>query len=242
MGWVDGPVVGFDTETTGVDVTRDRIVSAAVVRRAGRSTSVRSWLVDPGVEVPDEAAAIHGLTTGHLRHHGRSPAGALDEIADALVAALLRGEPLVAFNASFDLSILDAELARHGLPTLARRLARDVRVVLDPLVLDRGLDRFRPGRRRLGTLCAYYRVADVGPLHRAEADVLAAFGVLDALVARFGFLADLGLDELHDRQAFAHGLWLDGFNRRRSADGMALAEPGWPLRRPRAGRHDAVVV
>ncbi len=33
MGWVDQPMVGFDTETTGVDVDRDRIVTAALVRR-----------------------------------------------------------------------------------------------------------------------------------------------------------------------------------------------------------------
>ena len=36
MGWTDGPLLGFDTETTGVDVDNDRIVTAALVRRDGR--------------------------------------------------------------------------------------------------------------------------------------------------------------------------------------------------------------
>ena len=107
MGWVDGAVVGFDTETTGVDVTTDRIVTAAVVRRHGTSTSVRSWLLYPGVEIPQAAAAIHGISTDHARRHGADPTRALDEIADELAAALVRGEPLVAYNASFDLSLLD---------------------------------------------------------------------------------------------------------------------------------------
>src|SRR5690606_34522429 len=112
MGWVDGAVVGFDTETTGVDVTSDRIVTAAVVRRHGTSTSVQSWLLDPGVEIPEAAAAIHGISTEHARRHGSDPAEALDQMAATLASALVRGEPVVAYNASFDLSLLDAELRR----------------------------------------------------------------------------------------------------------------------------------
>lgn len=42
MTWTDGPLLGFDTETTGVDVDHDRIVTAALVRRTPRArTSAR---------------------------------------------------------------------------------------------------------------------------------------------------------------------------------------------------------
>lgn len=52
--WYEGPLAAFDTETTGVDVERDRIVSAALVVQecaGGRARSTR-WLVNPGIPVP----------------------------------------------------------------------------------------------------------------------------------------------------------------------------------------------
>lgn len=232
MGWVDGAVVGLDTETTGLDVTTDRVVSAAVVRRHQGTTTVRSWLVDPGVDVPAAATAVHGITNEHARRHGSAPADALDAIAQELAGALLRGEPLVAFNASFDLSIIDAELRRHGLPTLPERIGREVRVVLDPLLLDRTLDRLRHGRRRLVDLCAYYRVTGAGRLHTADVDVHVTLEVLDALTRRFPEIAAADLEVLHDRQVGAHRHWVETVNTWRLAEGLPGAARGWPLRLP----------
>lgn len=236
MGWVDGPVVGFDTETTGVDVTQDRIVTAALVHRAGSTTSVTSWLIDPGVEIPEGAAAVHGITTEHARRHGKAPRPALDTMARLLTEALLRGEPVVAFNAAFDLSLLDAELRRHGLPTLPERLGRAVRVVLDPLVLDRSLDRYRRGKRRLGDLCVHYRVPERADLHTADVDVLATLDVLGALAERFPSLAEATLDQIHDHQIGAHRRWAEGFNAWRASKGLdgPGAELLWPAREPAA--------
>lgn len=231
MGWADGPLVGFDTETTGVDVAADRIVTAAIVLRAAGRTVTRTWLIDPGIEIPAGAAAIHGITTEHARAHGRSPAGALEEIADALCGALARGEPVVAYNASFDLSLLDAELRRHGLRTLTERLTQDVRVVVDPLVLDRWLDTYRPGKRRLGDLCAHYGV-EPGRLHSADADVIATLDVLAAICTRFPGLRRATPDRLHEAQVRAHLRWAEGFNdwrRQQGLDGPG-AELSWPVR------------
>ena len=230
--WLDGAVVGFDTETTGVDVETDRIVTAAVVRREGPSTSVTSWLIDPGVPIPEAASAIHGVTTEHASRHGRPPVAALDEIAVELADALLHHEPVVAFNACYDLSLLDAELRRHGLPTLPDRLGGPVRVVLDPLVLDRHLDRYRRGKRRLGNLCDHYEVTAAADLHAADVDVLATLDVLSALTRRFPEMALMTLDELHDLQVTAHRTWADGFNAWRTSQGLAGpgAELTWPVR------------
>lgn len=230
MGWIDAGIVGFDTETTGVDVDQDRIVTVAVVRRCGRETAVSSWLVDPGVEIPAAASAVHGITTAHARAHGRAPAPVLEEVASALAGALSRGEPVVAYNASFDLTLLDAELRRHGLATLPERIGRDVRVVVDPLVLDRSLDRYRRGKRRLGDLCAHYGVSTTD-LHTADVDVLATLDVLGALAARYPQVADCDLEQLHDRQVEAHRAWAERFNAWRSERGLpGAAEPCWPAR------------
>ena len=231
MSWADGPLVGFDTETTGVDVATDRIVTVAVVRRHGAGTATRTWLVDPGVPIPEEATAVHGITTEHARAHGREPRGALDEVATLLAAGLARGEPLVAFNATFDLSLLDAELRRHRLATLPERLGRSVRGVVDPLVLDRWVDRYRPGKRRLGDVAAHYGVV-TGALHAADADVLATLGVLAAMCERYPGLPRTDLGWLHDAQARAHRRWAESFNAWRAGQGLDGhgAELTWPLR------------
>ncbi len=232
MTWIDGPVLGFDTETTGVDVTTDRVVTAAIVRREGGQQAVSTWLIDPGIEIPEAASAIHGVTTEHARTHGRTPAGALEEIARTLAAGLLRDEPVVAYNASYDLSLLDAELRRHGLPTLPERIGRPVRVVIDPLVLDRHLDRYRRGKRRLGNLCEHYGVTTSAALHSADVDVTATLDVLAAVARAFPVVADTPLDELHGIQVAAHRRWADNFNAWRTSQGLTGpgAELDWPVR------------
>ncbi|WP_264032027.1 exonuclease domain-containing protein [Cellulosimicrobium sp. SH8] len=227
--WTAGPLLGLDTETTGVDVDVDRIVTAALVLREPGSTHVRTWLLDPGVEIPAEATAIHGVSTAHVSAHGTAPAEALEEIATLLVDAQRDGVPLVAYNAAFDLSLLDAELVRHGLPTLAARLGRPVRPVLDPLVLDRAWDPAREGKRRLVDLCARYEVLDVGPLHTADADVLATLDLLDALARAFPDLGSLGPDALHDLQVVAHRRWVDTLDPEREPPYVGAGADGrWP--------------
>jgi DNA polymerase-3 subunit epsilon len=233
MGWADGAVVGFDTETTGVDVATDRVVTAALVRRDAFGTAVRSWLIDPGVEIPEGAAAIHGITTEHARALGRPPAAALEEIAAALAGAALRGEPIVAYNACFDLSLLDAELRRHGLRSVPERLGGAPLTVIDPLVLDRHLDRYRRGKRRLGDLCAHYRVTGEG-LHAADVDVVATLDVLRAIGRAYPQIAAMTAGELHALQVGAHRAWATSFNEWRASQGDEGpgAELVWPVREP----------
>ncbi len=233
MGWADGAVVGFDTETTGVDVETDRVVTAALVRRDAFGTAVRSWLIDPGVEIPDGAAAIHGITTEHARAFGRPPAEALEQIATALAGAALRGEPVVAYNAGFDLSLLDAELRRHGLRSVSERLGGGLLTVIDPLVLDRHLDRYRRGKRRLGDLCEHYRVTGDG-LHTADVDVVATLDVLRAITRAHPRIAAMSAAELHALQVGAHRAWATSFNEWRAGQGYEGpgAELAWPVREP----------
>ncbi len=234
MGWYGGPLVGFDTETTGVDVGTDRIVTAAVVRRDATGTHAHTWLVDPGVPIPEAATAVHGITTDHARAEGRPAAEALDEVAATLVAGWHAGAPVVAFNACYDLSLLDAELRRHGLPTVTQRLGRSAGAVIDPLVLDRALERYRPGKRRLGDLCAVYGVATPEALHAAHVDVVATLDLLERIVERYPYLAALDLATLQAYQTHAHLTWAESFNAWRDERGLPGpgAELDWPVRAP----------
>ncbi|MBF0720975.1 exonuclease domain-containing protein [Sanguibacter inulinus] len=227
MTWTAGPLLGFDTETTGVDVSQDRIVSAALVRRDSATTDVRTWLLDPGVPIPPEASAIHGITTEVARAEGQDPAGAIDEIAKELAGALSSGIPVVAFNATFDLCILQAELDRYGLPSLEDRIDGRVAPVIDPLVLDRALDRYRRGPRKLVDLCGVYAVVGDGELHTADVDVIATLDVLHAMLARYPELAERELDALHLYQADEHRRWAESFNSWRERKG--LTGPGAEL-------------
>lgn len=228
--WCDGPFLGFDTETTGVDVTADRIVTAALVHRDAGTTTVRTWLLDPGIDIPPGVTAIHGITTDHATAHGRAPAEALEEIAAEIAAAQAADIPLVAYNAGFDLALLDHELARHGLAGLAERLAGGVRVVLDPLVLDRHVDGFRKGPRKLVDLCQVYEVP-TGDLHTAEVDVVATLDLLAEMAARHPQLAAATPAQLHATQVAAHERWARSYDAWRARRGLPWpgADHGWPL-------------
>lgn len=228
--WCNGPFLGFDTETTGVDVGSDRIVTAALVHRHGDSTRVRTWLLDPGVEIPEAARSIHGISTARARAEGVEPSVGLEEMASLIVEAQLEGVPVVAYNAAFDLAILDNELTRHGLPRLADRLGRDCLPVVDPLVLDRGLDPDRAGQRRLGDLCVHYGVPEQENLHTAEVDVVATLDVLSRIAARFPHIGDRSLEELHGWQVGRYREWAEQLNAWRVDQGLAGpgVDPGWP--------------
>lgn len=242
--WADGPFVGFDTETTGVRPQEDRVVTAAVVHRGAGGSRTRTWLVDPGVAIPATATAVHGVTTAQARAEGLAPAAALAEVARELASAMRAGTPVVAFNAAFDLTLLESELRRHRLSTLADRLGRPLGPVLDPLVLDRALERYRPGKRRLGDLCSIYDVhAGVG-LHTAEVDVEATLDVLAALVRRYPALRAMDVDQVHAWQVAAHREWADGFNRWRRRQGLEGPGAGrdWPLDTRRDGPGEEVDV
>jgi DNA polymerase-3 subunit epsilon len=238
MGWLEGTLVGFDTETTGVNPSSDRIVTAAVIAREGSSgiPSRRTWLIDPGIEIPAAATAIHGITTLRARAEGSPPEEALEEIAGLLTEALIAGHPVVGFNVSYDLAILEADLNRHHLATLAQRLEAGVpsgiRPIVDPLVLDRHLDQWRKGKRKLIDLCeAYGVVVDTDNLHSADADVLATLDLISAMGRTHPALGEIDVQDLHDLEEAAHRKWAESFrawliSRGRTED---LPDPGWPL-------------
>ncbi|MDT0573024.1 3'-5' exonuclease [Streptomyces sp. DSM 3412] len=231
--WYEGPLAAFDTETTGVDVETDRIVSAAVVVQdaPGTRPRVTRWLVNPGVPVPAAATAVHGLTDEQLQRDGRWPAPVMEEIARALAEQAVRGRPLVVMNAPFDLTLLDRELRRHRASSLDHWFETTPLRVLDPRVLDKHLDRYRKGRRTLTDLCAHYEVSLDGA-HDAAADAQAAMDVVRAVGHRFATrLARLSPAELHTLQAVWHAAQARGLQAWFARSGTEEAvDPAWPLR------------
>ncbi len=201
MSWHLRRLAAFDIETTGVDPTSDRIVTAAVtLAGGGLPTESHAWLVDPGVEIPAGATAVHGVTTARARAEGRPPADALEEITMLLADQLRHGVPVIAFNARFDLTCLHREAERHGVrPLLDRVGGPGGLLVVDPYVLDKQHDRYRRGRRTLGAVCAHYRVR-LDDAHAAGADALAAARVAWRLATTFAEIGSSDLPTLHQRQ------------------------------------------
>lgn len=190
-------VVGvFDLETTGIDVTTDRIVSAHVglLDASGSVIRAHDWLADPGVEIPAGATAVHGITTQRVRSEGRPAGDVVAEVVEALRALFDAGIPVVAYNAPYDFSLLKYEALRHGIePILAPA------PVIDPLVVDKRYDRYRRGKRTLSVVAEHYAVRLDGA-HDASADAIAAGRVAQALADRYGPWLPPTAAELHTRQ------------------------------------------
>lgn len=231
--WIDAPLLGFDTETTGTNVASDRIVTVALVHSVGpgrENETVATWLIDPEMDIPEPAQRVHGISTEHARAHGMKAAEALEEVVTMIADALGKDVPLVAFNGGFDLAILENELTRLGLPTLAQRLGHDIAPMVDPLVVDRGVDRYRKGKRTLTDMLALFGIEQDGQLHTADVDVSATLDVLRAIVAKHPQLAASSLADLHREQIGWHRTWAENFNEFLKKKGKTPdVNTSWPL-------------
>ena len=231
MSWHQRRLAAFDLETTGIDSESDRIVTAAVsVVGDGLPPVFHAWLLDPGVEIPAGASAVHGITTERARAEGRPPREAIEEIVAALAEQLRQGVPVVAFNARFDLTCLDREARRNGIAPLADRVGGAAgMLVVDPFVLDKQVDRFRKGKRTLGAVCAHYNVP-LDEAHASHADALAAARVAWRLGQAFEELRALDLPTLHARQvawAAEQAASFEDYLRRNGRD--ERIERDWPV-------------
>lgn len=226
-GWHTGRLCLFDLETSGVDPHRDRIVSAAVIEvGAGHKTAARDWLLNPGIPIPQGATDVHGITNDQAQQ-GRPASAAVKEIAADILSCSGSGLPIVGHNIAYDLTMLHAELLRHGHTYLAASLL-GLTPVIDTMVIEKSLDPYRPGKpngRRPDDACGKHTLLDACRLwgihlteqdaHGAAADALAAGRLAWALATRPDRFAqfdgprgvdrispaDWPLDRLHNWQA-----------------------------------------
>ncbi|MFE3824569.1 3'-5' exonuclease [Streptomyces sp. NPDC059092] len=229
MTWHGEALAGFDLETTGTEPLEARIVTAAVVEvRGGEVIRERSWLADPGIRIPAQASAVHGISSERAASEGRPAPEVAAEVAEVLRGYWARGVPVVAYNAPFDLTLLAAELRRHGLPGLG-----PVGPVIDPYTIDRAVDKYRRGKRNLEAVCGEYGVV-LDAAHDAGADALAAARVATAIAERHASVAALTPPELHERQIAWYAEWAVDFQRflRKKGNTDAVVDAVWPLREP----------
>jgi len=218
----------FDLETTGLDLTDARIVTACAVEldATGQIIGKNSeWLADPVIEIPTQASDVHGVTTEIARRDGRPAAEVVAELLETLRGFFDRGIPVVAYNAPYDFTILHFEALRHGLEPI-----QNPGPIIDPLVIDKFKDKFRKGKRRLENAAEFYQVA-LDDAHNATADAVAAGRVAQAIARRWAAELPSTATELHDLQV-GWSAWLDEdfekFMRRNNPD--FTSKRGWPLK------------
>jgi DNA polymerase-3 subunit epsilon len=190
-----------------------------------------SWLINPGIPIPEAAAAIHGISTEKAQTEGQDPAIALDEIATRLADAIRWGMPLVAFNTSFDWSVLHYDLARNNLPTMADRLDGDPVTLIDPHVIDKQVDRYvkGSGMRKLKPTAERYGI-EIKDWHTADADADAALRIAEAQFDIHSSLQNYTPEGLYAAQQAWRAEQQTGLQEHfRKTDPTAVCDTEWPL-------------
>jgi len=216
--WWSGNALGFDIESDGKDPLDARIITAATVSLAkSDDTTVAQemeLMLKPEREIPAEATGVHGITTERAEREGTDRAPGIALLAGTIADLAGPDRPLVGHNLSYDLTVLDRELRRLGTGFLIcdpvtfgdRQVGLVIGneevtrfPVIDTYVLDKAVDRYRPGSRKLEAVARHYGVAMAeGSAHGATADVVAALRIAITIANRCAMpisaVADLYMD------------------------------------------------
>ena len=181
------PCLVLDTETTGLRVERDRIVSVGTVCLVGtefEADGELSFLVDPGVSIPAASTKIHGISDTDVED-----AGCFADHIQPLEAAIA-GRVVAGHNIGFDLAILASEYDRAGLDwTLPPALDTGLlALALNPHLADASLE----------TIAAWLGV-DVVDRHSALGDAQTTAQIYLRLLPR---LLDAGVKTLGEAERF----------------------------------------
>ena len=183
------PLVFFDLETTGLDTANDRVVEIGLVKLMPDGERVKMVeRMDPGIDIPDGAAKIHGIRTEDVRGLFGKPR--LNKFAAAILEFLGDGD-IGGFNTiGYDLPLWLAECERHAIPfSMEGRYSVDAKVIFN--VMETGWDRFLMGPRNLTAAVRHYCGRQLDGAHSAEHD---AEGTLDVLLSQLERFPDLSRD------------------------------------------------
>ncbi|MGM9759428.1 MAG: exonuclease domain-containing protein [Parabacteroides sp.] len=165
------PLVFFDLETTGINISRDRIVEVSILKVSpnGKEES-KTWRVNPEMPIPKESTEIHGITDEDVKN-----CPTFKEIAKTL-AALIKGCDLAGYNSNrFDIPMLAEEFLRVGVDVdLNKRKFVDVQTIFHKME-----------QRTLSAAYRFYCNKDLENAHTAMADTLATYEVLKAQLDRY---------------------------------------------------------
>ncbi|WP_107037923.1 3'-5' exonuclease [Brumimicrobium mesophilum] len=161
----------FDIESTGLDVSQDRIVEISLMKIAPNGDETTLTIrINPEMEISKESSEIHGITQEDIKD-----APTFKE-ASGKIANFIGKSDLVGFNSNkFDIPMLAEEFLRvnHDFDMRARNFI-DVQNIFHKLE-----------QRTLVAAYKFYCSKDLENAHSAEADVIATYEVLKAQVEKY---------------------------------------------------------
>ena len=204
---LDRPLVVFDVEATGLNKRTDRIVAIALVRYEPVGTAEQiSYLLNPGIPIPEEATAIHGITDADVKD-----APTFADMAEIL-ARHFAGADLAGYNIlGYDIQILTEEFARANRP-----FSIEGRRILDAQRIF-----FRNEPRDLAAALRYYCGENHDSHHDALGDVLATIHVLAGQFRRYAELPP-DMDGLHEYCDPRDPNWVDRTGRLKWSKGEVV--------------------
>jgi DNA polymerase-3 subunit epsilon len=165
------PLCFFDLETTGIDVSKDRIVEISIFKVfPNGTTESKTWLVNPTIPIPAQASAVHGITNEKVANEPT-----FNELASQ-VHNMIKDSDLGGFNSDrFDIPLLAEELLRAGVDfDMKNRVSIDVQTIFH-----------KKEERTLSAAYKFYCNASLENAHSAEADTIATYEVLKAQLDRY---------------------------------------------------------
>lgn len=185
------PLCFFDLETTGIKISKDRIVEISILKVFPNGTQEsKTWLVNPEMPIPAETTEIHGIDDAKVANEPTFKMLAVD------ISEMIKGCDLAGFNSNrFDIPLLAEELLRVGLDfDLKSTMAIDVQTIFHKME-----------KRTLSAAYKFYCDKDLEDAHSAEADTNATFEVLKSQLDRYPELENDAkfLSEFSARNQFA---------------------------------------
>lgn len=177
----------LDVKSSAIDVEQGRILSAVIadVGRDGRVHAVRRWRMEPNAAVTASTSNVVRLTGDVSDGRVDDGADAIAQLVDALRERFEAGLPVVAFHAAHPFTVIDREARRHDLPVMSPV------PVIDPFAIDKAIDPYRSGSRRLLETAGSHgvpvdRANAHGPLFGAVVAGLLAWTLLDRFACSIG--------------------------------------------------------
>jgi DNA polymerase-3 subunit epsilon len=185
------PICFFDLETTGVNISQDRIVEISILKVYPNGTEEsKTWLVNPEMEIPKEVIAIHGITNEKVANEPTFKKIARD------IHNMIKDSDLAGFNSNrFDIPLLAEEMLRAEVDfDMKNRVAVDVQTIFHKME-----------QRTLSAAYKFYCEESLEDAHTAEADTKATYEVLKAQLKKYDQLENNTkfLAEFSSRKKFA---------------------------------------
>ena len=184
---LERPIVFFDLETTGLNTEKDRIIEICVVQISpGEEQISYNRRLNPGIPIPAEATAIHGITDVDV-----ADLPSFVDIAQNLLG-FFEDCDLGGFNLKkYDIKVLCSEFKRAGI-----NFNIENRAIIDPMQI---FYQYEP--RNLAAAVKFYLGENHENQHTAKSDVEATVKVLDAMLDRYKDLPR-NVNDLHKQ--FVH--------------------------------------